>query len=221
MSQSTPGRLWAPSVTHRAPSAGAPQPGDRALDGSSFADRSGEPALTLGECLPIAHAALRIIHASAIPETYVEMLRQVRLFLRHGESVVLDASWTSAHWRKAATELAREAGALLIELRCVAPPLLATDRIRDRAREATDPSDANEEVAAGMALEADPWPTANVVDTSGPPEDGLDAALLAIYHYPARASSRPPAPTPRPTEVGEARLASPLGKQAGTHRDDG
>ena len=138
---------------------------------------------------PLARAAAEygtgLYRAELTAETYVEMLRQVRLFLRHGESVVLDASWTSAHWRKAATELAREAGALLIELRCVAPALLATDRIRDRAREATDPSDANEEVAAGMALQADPWPAASVVDTSGPPEDGLDAALLAIYRYPA------------------------------------
>ena len=36
-------------------------------DGSASADRAVEPALTLAGRLPIAHAALRIIHASSTP----------------------------------------------------------------------------------------------------------------------------------------------------------
>ena len=110
-------------------------------------------------------------------EVYAEILGRARRALSMGESVVLDASWSDASRRDAATEVAAETSSEMVELECRLPRDEALARIRGRARAGGDPSDADEKVARAMAAEAAPWPSAIQVDTSGPREQALEAAL--------------------------------------------
>ena len=109
--------------------------------------------------------------------TYAELLRRAGIALGLGETVVLDASWTDAGWRARAARLAGDLHADLVELRCDAPADVAAARIAARAAAGGDPSDANAAVAAAMAAEAAPWPSAAVVATGGGPGAALEAAL--------------------------------------------
>ncbi|MFG1928627.1 AAA family ATPase [Cryptosporangium sp. NPDC048952] len=97
--------------------------------------------------------------------------------LRHGESVVLDASWADAEQRDAARVVASRAGATLVELRCAAPAALAAERL---TRRTGDPSQATPEIAARLAQEFAPWPEASEVDTSQPVADALAAAMHRV-----------------------------------------
>jgi uncharacterized protein len=53
--------------------------------------------------------------------TYAELLARARVALTRGESVILDASWTSADERSAARSLARTTSSDLAEIECRAP----------------------------------------------------------------------------------------------------
>jgi predicted kinase len=96
--------------------------------------------------------------------TYAELLRRAGELLARGESVILDASWSSAELRSAAGSLALEQRAHLVELRCVASPGLARRRLQARP---PGPSDAGPEIAEQLAAAAAPWPNATVIDTEG------------------------------------------------------
>lgn len=100
--------------------------------------------------------------------TYDELLRRARTALSLGESVVLDASWSSADRREAARALARETSSDLIELRCIAPDGVATSRLHERTLRGTDATDADVAVATEMALRFDSWPEAAEVRTDCP-----------------------------------------------------
>lgn len=112
--------------------------------------------------------------------TYQELLARARTALTRGESVVLDASWSDARRRAAARALAEGTASDLIELRCVALPQVAAERIAARRRTGGDPSDADAGIAAAMAAAADPWPTAVPVDTTTAPAETLAAALDVV-----------------------------------------
>jgi aminoglycoside phosphotransferase family enzyme/predicted kinase len=99
---------------------------------------------------------------AATDRVYTEMRRRAALLMARGESVVLDASWTSAEQRRAAVEVARASSAELVELRCVVAPAIAAARVRDRA---PGPSDASAPIAAAMATDADPWPSSTDIPT--------------------------------------------------------
>ena len=102
--------------------------------------------------------------------TYAELLHRAGELLAQGESVIADASWSSAELRAAAANVAGEQSSHLVELRCVASPELARRRLRSRP---PGISDADAEIASQLAISADPWPTATAIDT----EDGAaDAA---------------------------------------------
>jgi predicted kinase len=98
-------------------------------------------------------------------ELYAELLRRAEQLLGRGESVVLDASWTSAPHREAAVEIARRTTSELLQLQCRAGAQTAARRIAERPRGA---SDATVAVATRMAGAADPWPEARPIDTAGP-----------------------------------------------------
>lgn len=102
----------------------------------------------------------------AIDATYGELLRQARAHLEGGEPVILDASWTSAARRERGAALARATSSDLIQLCCVAPPEVLTARIRQRAADGVDSSEATVAVMERMATDMDPWPSAWPVDTS-------------------------------------------------------
>ncbi|NUW39472.1 bifunctional aminoglycoside phosphotransferase/ATP-binding protein [Nonomuraea rhodomycinica] len=110
--------------------------------------------------------------------TYRELLARAEALLRHGESVVLDASWTGAAHRTAAADVARRAFADVVELRCTALPQVGTERLARRERGV---SDADQAIAAAMAARTAPWPGAVEIDTSAGRDQALDRALRAIH----------------------------------------
>jgi predicted kinase len=112
--------------------------------------------------------------------TYELLLGRAELALAHGETVVLDASWTSAEWRTRARALADSSSADLVEIRCEAPADLAAQRLAKRARRGGDPSDATPEIAVAMASRSEPWPEATTIVTTGDKAQALAAALARV-----------------------------------------
>ena len=162
---------WAAAAA-TAPAAAA-SPGGRAagtglgnapLDGADPGRRHTEPGIGEG-----------IYRPEVTQATYIELLRRARRALERGETVILDASWSTSAQRAAAARLADETSADLIELRCVTSPEVAAARIARRAA-GNDPSDATPAVARAMAAWADPWPTAKVIQTSVPVGEALGVA---------------------------------------------
>ncbi|HEX7165535.1 MAG TPA: AAA family ATPase [Acidimicrobiales bacterium] len=109
--------------------------------------------------------------------TYADVLATAQTLAGLGESVVLDASWTAERHRAAAHEIANEAFADLVELRCVAPARVAAQRIQSRRRAGVDPSDATPAIAAAMAADAHPWPSSVALDSTMSIDDVVKAAL--------------------------------------------
>lgn len=117
--------------------------------------------------------------------TYDALLARARHLLERGETVVLDASWHDERARALARQLAVATHSELSELCCITSGDVAAARIRARASAGGDPSDATPEVAQAMARVWDPWPSALVVDTTGPLEQTVTEAR-------ARLASGPP-----------------------------
>lgn len=115
---------------------------------------------------------------------YAELLGRAELLLGRGESVVLDASWSSALWRTAATHLAERTHSRLTLLRCQAPTDLAAGRMTHRR----GPSDATADVAQAMGAAGDAWPEAHSIDTSA---DAPGAGRIAIDYIHPRGEGRP------------------------------
>ncbi len=113
---------------------------------------------------------------------YRRLLDQAGRLLRAGESVVLDASWTSADDRAAARRTAHANHAEVVELRCTGSPSSIAARVDTRSRHGGGPSDAGVEVAARLAAAQDPWPEAVTLDG----DRGIEATLAA-----ARAAAGP------------------------------
>ena len=109
---------------------------------------------------------------------YAELRRRAGELLAQGESVVLDASWSDADEREAARAVATAASSGLVEVRCTLPAEEAAARIRARAAEGTDASEATPEVAEAMAAAFAAWPEATEVATTAAP-DVLAARLAA------------------------------------------
>jgi hypothetical protein len=112
---------------------------------------------------------------------YRELRTRAETLLGLWEPVVLDASWTDAGQRGLAEALATETSADLVRIRCVAPDSVAAARMRRRP---PSPSDADPEVAAAMAREADPWPEATAVATDVPLAESRLAAETAWWGAP-------------------------------------
>ena len=120
-----------------------------------------------------------IYRPELVAATYEALLDGAAQRLALGQTVVLDASWTTADQRARAAARARQCGATLIELRCACDPAVARQRVADRPVAAAGGSDATPEVADLLAARADPWPSAVAVDTSGDTAVGLAQALEA------------------------------------------
>jgi len=133
------------------------------------ADRAADPDPGFGRGRYSAEATARV---------YEALLDRARPHLDRGVSVVLDASWTDADWRKRAAEAAEAARADLVPLRCVAPPDVAERRLRERAATGRDhDSEATPDIARAMAGRADAWPEGTVVDTGGSVTQSLVTAI--------------------------------------------
>jgi predicted kinase len=101
----------------------------------------------------------------AVAANYRELIGRAAELVALGESVVLDASWSSGAMRALAREMAVSTSTDVVEILCEAPAELAAERIRARGRRGIDPSEATPEVAAAMASRFDPWPNATVIRT--------------------------------------------------------
>jgi len=110
--------------------------------------------------------------------TYAAILHRAEVALAHGETVVLDASWTDAALRAEARGVAARTYADVVELCCDLPEAAAEARLRRRS--AVDPSDATPEVARELRHAADAWPEARKIDTSGTVEESVAAALAVV-----------------------------------------
>ncbi|WP_420710923.1 AAA family ATPase [Streptomyces sp. NRRL S-118] len=112
--------------------------------------------------------------------TYRALLDRASALLSRGESVVVDATWSSAEQREAAVSMAARTHADLVALHCQVPDELSAARLAGRAHGA---SDADPLVAAAMAAKEPPWPEAVGIDTSGSLESAVARALAAIRPY--------------------------------------
>jgi len=110
-------------------------------------------------------------------ETYGTTLQRASIALGLGESVVLDASWTSAAHRARAERVALDAKARLVAFECRLDPGIAAARLQARRGDA---SDATLEVAAEMAATAVPWTGATTIETADRPERVLGHALAVL-----------------------------------------
>ncbi|WP_433226821.1 AAA family ATPase [Actinomadura formosensis] len=109
--------------------------------------------------------------------TYRELADRAATLLRQGETVILDASWTSEGTRALLAEVAEREHAPLYSLRCEAPERITIERMRARPQGL---SDADADIAAAMRADAAPWPEAVAIDTAGPPAKSLEQALTAV-----------------------------------------
>ncbi len=112
--------------------------------------------------------------------TYRELIDRARIMLRNGQSVVLDASWNVSSFRALAAKEAQASSSKLVEFRCVAPERIAARRIVSRNAQGTDVSDATPDVARHMRSQAEPWPSAVIINTSGTRQHSLRQSLRAI-----------------------------------------
>jgi aminoglycoside phosphotransferase family enzyme/predicted kinase len=108
---------------------------------------------------------------------YAELIARAELLLGLGESVTLDASWSSAPERAAAEQLAIRTHARLSALQCQAPAEVAAHRMRNRL----GPSDADGVLAAAMRADSDPWPEASLIDTSATADTAAQQAVDRIH----------------------------------------
>ena len=140
-----------------------------------------------------------IYRPEATAQTYAALAGRARTALANGESVVLDASFTTAAARRQARAAAGATSSDVVELRCTAPPDEAAARIRARVARGGDASDATPEIAAALAARAAPWPEAHDVDTTDSPATTLERALAVVWAETAgdageRAGAVAPAP---------------------------
>lgn len=116
---------------------------------------------------------------------HAELRRQAALLLGRGESVVVDATWSSAPTRAAMRTVAAAGFAELDELCCVLPPAIARERIARRAASLHNPSDATPELVDHVLATFAPWPEARPVDTNRPIAESLAGALDALARKPS------------------------------------
>jgi uncharacterized protein len=116
----------------------------------------------------------------AIASVYAQLFRQARDHLRHGSSVVLDASWISADERAQAAQMANQMQAELVELQCTCAREIASERIRRRVERGDGDSEASVSVRTMMEAAMDPWTTGTVIDTTGSGADAVRQALAAL-----------------------------------------
>ncbi|MGZ4593498.1 MAG: bifunctional aminoglycoside phosphotransferase/ATP-binding protein [Actinomycetes bacterium] len=121
-----------------------------------------------------------IYSPASTARTYGELLRRAQLLLERGESVLLDASWSSAHHRAQAARLADAVSAELISLRCDLPAAVADVRIAARRVAGDAVSDADHSIAARMRSRQDVWPESVRLDTARDLAETVDEAVDAV-----------------------------------------
>ena len=117
--------------------------------------------------------------------TYQALLDHAGDALRHGRSVVADATWPTEASREPARALARAATSRIVELECRLPVEIAAARAKRRREHGADSSEAGADVARRLAAEREPWPRAVPVDNTGPPGETAVTAARAVGVFPS------------------------------------
>lgn len=120
---------------------------------------------------------------ASVSRDYDELLARADGELSSGMQVVLDASWSTDDRRELVRALGRRRRAALVELCTTAPTEVAARRVERRRRAGVDASEATPEVARRLAERRDPWPTAEVIDTTSSPERSLAAARRVLERH--------------------------------------
>ncbi|MGO9876992.1 MAG: AAA family ATPase [Acidimicrobiia bacterium] len=102
--------------------------------------------------------------------TYGALLDRARELLERGNSVILDASWSTQDHRTDAADLATQTASQLTSFMCTVEAHIADERAAARAQQAMDASDASPAIAAELRARFAPWPGAVVLDTTEPPD---------------------------------------------------
>ena len=119
---------------------------------------------------------------SAMNTVYSEMLARARQQLTMGRSVILDATWSHAAYRRNAEALCLSTSSVLIGIYCTAPLPVAVQRIAMRTESL---SDATATTAAAIEAGQDPWPESVSIDTNIDVDVSIEAAL-DIWNSPGR-----------------------------------
>ena len=112
--------------------------------------------------------------------TYGELVHRARQLSDMGESVVLDATWSSAALRALATREAGEAHCACRSVRCDAPDDVAEERVARRIAAGSDISMATADIARRIGAAFEPWPDAVAISTITPVGDSLAAVAEAL-----------------------------------------
>jgi aminoglycoside phosphotransferase family enzyme/predicted kinase len=124
-----------------------------------------------------------IYEPERVAAVYDELLREATLVLEQGESVVLDASWTSSAERARAREIGQRLGAELVEIECRLALDQARTRLQQRLASSATLSDATPEVLEMLASTRDPWPEASTLDMSAAPDRVASWAARLISEH--------------------------------------
>ncbi len=140
--------------------------------------RSDEVRKQLAGLDPLADATAAAHEGLYSPETtdrtYATLLDRAAERLSLGESVILDATWTSPRHRDDAARTAEATSSDLVALQCHVPVEVAEQRVAGRRGDA---SDATPAIARRLAEHAAGWPDAVRIDTTGDPHAVVEAAL--------------------------------------------
>jgi aminoglycoside phosphotransferase family enzyme/predicted kinase len=109
--------------------------------------------------------------------TYASLADRAARLLGMGETVVVDASFSSAALREQFRALARDVSTPVVELACSARAAVVEDRLRARAAGADTESDADLPVGRQLAALTDAWPEASIVHTGASRQASLAQAL--------------------------------------------
>ncbi len=112
--------------------------------------------------------------------TYALLLERAQEALRHGRSVVADATWPTTELRSAAAGIADATASRLIALECRLPVDTAAARAQQRHLGEQDLSEADAVLARLLAADRDPWPEAAGIDTTTSPHESVISALVAL-----------------------------------------
>ncbi len=132
---------------------------------------------------------------------YRDLLDQAEALLTHGESVVLDATWSMERRRAWARDLAVRTRSELTSIRLTAPLDVACKRLEIRGAVSDDPSDATPELARQLDGRFDDWPDAIVVSSDRTITETVDDAVRSVVGPEPATSADGTSPLRSPTVV--------------------
>lgn len=126
---------------------------------------------------PFGKGLYSAAHTAAV---YDALAARARFIVDHGETVVVDASFSTAQQRELFQHIALDLATPLVELECTAPKEVLAARLRDRDHEPSRYSDADLVIGSKLAAQREPWPSAVALRTSTSEDESACQALSTI-----------------------------------------